>query len=36
MRLLKHRIDQRGLAVIDVSHNCHIPDIAANRHRNLS
>ena len=34
--LLKHGIDQRGLAVIDVCHNSYISNIAANRHRNLS
>ena len=34
--LLKHGIDQRGLAVIDVCHNRYISNIAANRHRNLS
>ena len=36
VRLLKHGIDQGGLAVIDVSHNRHITDISTNRHRNLS
>ncbi|WP_231371443.1 MULTISPECIES: hypothetical protein [Bifidobacterium] len=32
MGLLKHCVDERGLAVVDVSHNCHITNIAANRH----
>ena len=32
MGLLKHCVDQCGLAVVNVSHNCHITNIAANRH----
>ena len=36
VRLLEHRVHQRGLAVIDVRHDRHISNIATNCHQNLS
>ncbi|AEK30612.1 hypothetical protein BALAC2494_01688 [Bifidobacterium animalis subsp. lactis CNCM I-2494] len=32
MGLLKHGVDQRGLAMVDVSYDCNISNIAANSH----
>ena len=31
-RLPEHGVDQCGLAVVDVGHNCHISDVVSSRH----